>query len=169
MRASEHAVELLRTAMQIERDGYAFYCAAAAETKDSNAVKMFLSLARDEMEHQGKLETDQFVLMGRKVGQNAFHCLNGIHGVEGREDQVPGLCGPDGGLNCLQVTKLTDQNNIWVLTQDSSQRLAKTWHVNSNGALIDDRFFVVVIVLNWVLDGHDMAVQALIDVINHTG
>lgn len=56
MKASEHALELVRTAMQIERDGYAFYCAAAAETKDSNAVKMFLSLARDEMEHQGKLE-----------------------------------------------------------------------------------------------------------------
>ncbi len=43
--------------MQIERDGYAFYAAVARETKDSNAVKMFLSLARDEMEHLGRLET----------------------------------------------------------------------------------------------------------------
>jgi len=54
--ASERALDLLRIAMQIEADGYAFYSAAAAETKDANAVKMFLSLARDEMEHLGKLE-----------------------------------------------------------------------------------------------------------------
>ena len=56
MSASEHALDLLRTARQIEGDGYALYSAAAAETKDANAVKMFLSLARDEMEHLGKLE-----------------------------------------------------------------------------------------------------------------
>lgn len=57
MKAGEHALELLRTAMQIERDGYTFYSAVAAETKDPNAVKMFLSLARDAVEHLGKLET----------------------------------------------------------------------------------------------------------------
>ena len=56
MRAGAHGLEVLRTAMQIERDGYAFYSAAAARPKDSNAVKTFLSLARHEMEHLGKLE-----------------------------------------------------------------------------------------------------------------
>jgi rubrerythrin len=56
MRAEEHALEVLRTAVQIEREGYTFYAAAAAQTKDPNAVKMFLSLARDEMEHLGRLE-----------------------------------------------------------------------------------------------------------------
>lgn len=57
MRAEEHALEVLRTAVQIEREGYTYYAAAAAQTKDPNAVKMFLSLARDEMEHLGRLET----------------------------------------------------------------------------------------------------------------
>lgn len=56
MRAEEHALEILGTAVQIEREGYAFYTAAAAQTKDPNAVKMFLSLARDEIEHLGRLE-----------------------------------------------------------------------------------------------------------------
>lgn len=55
-RATENALEVLRTAMQIERDGYAFYRAAAAATRQSSGVKMFLSLARDEMEHLAKLE-----------------------------------------------------------------------------------------------------------------
>jgi len=54
---SKQALELLRAAMQIEQDGYTFYSAAAAATKDSMAVKMLLSLARDEMEHLGKLES----------------------------------------------------------------------------------------------------------------
>jgi rubrerythrin len=42
--------------MHIEREAYTFYAAAARATRDSNAVKMFLSLARDEMEHLGTLE-----------------------------------------------------------------------------------------------------------------
>jgi rubrerythrin len=53
---SKQVLELLRAAMQVEQDGYSFYSTAATETKDSMAVKMFLSLARDEMEHLGKLE-----------------------------------------------------------------------------------------------------------------
>ncbi len=56
MRAEEQALEVLRTAMRIEQEGYAFYAAAAKQTKDPSAVKMFLSLARDEMEHLGRLE-----------------------------------------------------------------------------------------------------------------
>ena len=56
VRARRQALEVLQAAMQIERDGYTFYAAAARATKDSNAVKMFLSLARDEMEHLGTLE-----------------------------------------------------------------------------------------------------------------
>jgi rubrerythrin len=50
------ALEVLRCAMQIKRDGHAFYSAAAAATKDCAAVKMFLALARDEMDHLGRLE-----------------------------------------------------------------------------------------------------------------
>ena len=57
MTAREHDLEVLHTAMQIERDAHAFYSVAAAQTKDSAAVRMFLSLARAEMEHLGKLET----------------------------------------------------------------------------------------------------------------
>jgi len=54
---SNQALDLLRTAIRIEQDGHAFYMAAAVEAKESTAVRVFLSLARDEMEHLGKLET----------------------------------------------------------------------------------------------------------------
>lgn len=53
---NNQALALLRTAIQMEQDGHAFYMAAAAETKDSTAVRVFLYLARDEMEHLCKLE-----------------------------------------------------------------------------------------------------------------
>jgi rubrerythrin len=56
VRARRQALEVLRAAMQLEREAYTFYAAASKGTKDSNAVKMFLSLARDEMEHLGRLE-----------------------------------------------------------------------------------------------------------------
>ena len=47
---SELAAVLFK-AMQLERDGHAFYLAAAERTAAAAGRKMFLSLARDELQH----------------------------------------------------------------------------------------------------------------------
>jgi rubrerythrin len=41
----------LTKAMQLERDGHAFYLAAAEQTQSEAGRRMFLSLARDELQH----------------------------------------------------------------------------------------------------------------------
>ncbi len=49
--SSKEMAAILLKAMQLERDGHAFYLAAAEATASSAGRDMFLSLARDEMKH----------------------------------------------------------------------------------------------------------------------
>jgi rubrerythrin len=94
VRAGIQALEVLQTAMQIERDGYAFYAAAARETKDSNAVKMFLSLARDEMEHLGRLETAYCALTKGRQWPRAQQSAGRVHGVFPAPEQAASAVTP---------------------------------------------------------------------------
>jgi rubrerythrin len=81
--------------MQIEREGYAFYAAAAKETKDSNAVKMFLSLARDEMEHLGRLETVYCALTKDMQWPGAKQSAGRVHSVFPAPEQAASAVTPD--------------------------------------------------------------------------
>ncbi len=57
MTSSREATDILYEAMQIEQACYSLYCTAATQTRDPTAVRLFLTLARDEMGHLAKLET----------------------------------------------------------------------------------------------------------------
>ncbi len=48
---SEEALEAIETAMQIEREGHAFYSAAAAQVSDPKGRHILETLARDEAAH----------------------------------------------------------------------------------------------------------------------
>ena len=47
MKPSATALKAVETAIQIEKDGLAFYTEAARQTDDPNGKKMFRTLARD--------------------------------------------------------------------------------------------------------------------------
>jgi rubrerythrin len=51
MKPSAEVLKAIETAIQIEKDGLAFYREAARQTNDPNGKKMFQSLARDEAAH----------------------------------------------------------------------------------------------------------------------
>jgi rubrerythrin len=57
MRPSPEVLKAIETAIQIEKDGLAFYTEAARQTTDPNGKKMFQSLARDEAAHLRLFET----------------------------------------------------------------------------------------------------------------
>ena len=57
MKSSTTALKAIETAIQIEKDGLAFYTEAAKQTNDPNGKKMFKSLARDEAGHLKLFET----------------------------------------------------------------------------------------------------------------
>jgi rubrerythrin len=51
MKSTQESLKAIETAIQIERDGLAFYTGAAEQTDDPNGKKMFKTLARDEAAH----------------------------------------------------------------------------------------------------------------------
>jgi rubrerythrin len=57
MKSSAQAVQAIETAIQIEKDGLAFYAEAAKQTNDPNGKRMFQTLARDEAAHLELFET----------------------------------------------------------------------------------------------------------------
>jgi len=63
MKPSAAALKAVETAIQIEKDGLAFYTEAAKQTDDPNGKKMFRSLARDEAAHLKLFETTRESLL----------------------------------------------------------------------------------------------------------
>ena len=57
MKPGADVLKAIETAIQIEKDGLAFYTEAARQTDDPNGKKMFQSLARDEAGHLKLFET----------------------------------------------------------------------------------------------------------------
>jgi rubrerythrin len=57
-----HVTEAIQTAIQMEKDGHAFYTKAAAQTTDAYGRSVFESLAADELVH---LETFQKMFQGK--------------------------------------------------------------------------------------------------------
>jgi rubrerythrin len=65
MKPSAAVLKAIETAIQIERDGLAFYTEAAKQTDDRNGKKMFKSLARDEAAHLRLFEDARQALLER--------------------------------------------------------------------------------------------------------
>ena len=71
MAMDEAAKEAIKTAIQMEKDGYDFYVKAAARTQDDMGSKIFSSLAKDEQMH---LDTFQKIFEDR-VGNDEWNTL----------------------------------------------------------------------------------------------
>ena len=67
----ENVKDAIRTAIQMEKDGYAFYQKAAAQTSSDMGVAVFKSLAADELLHLEVFEK----LFEEKVGKDEWHDL----------------------------------------------------------------------------------------------
>ena len=67
----------------------------------------------------------------------------------------------------LQITHLTNQNNIRVLSQRGAQRFVKSKRVSMNLTLIDQTFLALVNELDRVFNRQDMLITAVIDVVQH--
>jgi rubrerythrin len=65
MKPSATALKAVETAIQIEKDGLAFYTEAARQTDDPNGKKMFQSLAKDEAAHLKLFEDARQALLER--------------------------------------------------------------------------------------------------------
>jgi rubrerythrin len=65
MKPSPEVLKAIETAIQIEKDGLAFYTEATKQTDDPNGRKMFQSLAKDEAAHLRLFEDARQSLLER--------------------------------------------------------------------------------------------------------
>ena len=65
MKPSAATLKAIETAIQIEKDGLAFYTEVAKQTGDPNGKKMFQTLARDEAAHLKLFEDARQALLER--------------------------------------------------------------------------------------------------------
>ena len=94
--------------------------------------------------------------MTREDVDDAVDRLRRVLGVQGREHEVTGLGRGQRGLDRLEVTHLTDEDDVRVLTQDVAQGLGEGLRVLPDLTLVDYRALVLVQELDRVLDRHDV-------------
>ena len=85
------------------------------------------------------------------------------------EHQVTGLGGGERQANGLQVAHLTDQDDIRILAQRRTQRLAEAERVAVHFALVDETALGLVHELDRILDGDDVIGAVVVAVIDHAG
>ncbi len=64
--------------------------------------------------------------MDRENRGDAVDGFDGVQGMERAENQVPGFCGNQGGLDGFHVAHFSDQDHVGVLAQGAAQRPAET-------------------------------------------
>ena len=94
--------------------------------------------------------------VGREEVDDPVDRLGRVEGVDGGEDEVAGLGRGERGAHRLLVAHLADQDHVGVLAQDAAHRPAEALGVGADFALVDDRAFVFVQVLDRVLEGDDV-------------
>ncbi len=90
-------------------------------------------------------------------------------GVQGREDQVPGLGRLDAGVDGLQVAHLADHDDVGIHAQGRTQGRGEVLGVDPHLALDDAALVGREDELDRVLDGDDVEVEVLVQVAQHRG
>jgi hypothetical protein len=88
-------------------------------------------------------------------------------GVQGRQAEVTRLGHGQRRLDRLEVSHLTDQDDVRILSENVFERLLEALRVRTDLALIDHTPLVVVQVLDRILDRHDVLVSIVVDLVDH--
>ena len=121
------------------------------------------SLCDHGAETRRELDPDLLLPEGGEDVDDSVDGLRGIVGVQGREDEVTGLGQGQGELDGLEVTHLTDQQDVRVLAESRAQRTLEGGAVDADLTLADRRQAVGVDVLDGILDGEDVERACLVD------
>ncbi len=126
-------------------------------------------LGDDPLQRDRELCAHLPLLGGREDVDDPVDRLRGGLGVQGGEDEVPGLGRGQRRGDRLQVAHLADQDHVGVLAQGGSQAEREVRRVGADLALVDDRAFVLVQELDRVLDREDVVGALGVDHVEHRG
>ncbi len=83
------------------------------------------------------------------------------------KDEMAGLRGGDCGLHRGKIAHFAHEDHVRVLPQGAAQALGKIGDIDADLALVHDAALVVVVILDGVLDGDDVAAFFFVDDIQH--
>ena len=107
-------------------------------------------------------------LLGRRKGvDDAVDGFRRAGGVQGAEDQVPGLCGGQGELNRFEVAHFAHEDDIGILAERGLQRIGEGQRVNAELALVDETLLCFMNELDRIFDRDDVAFEGIVEVIDH--
>jgi len=124
-------------------------------------------LGADALERGRELHAHLRLLMRREHVDDAVHGLGGILGVQRGEHEVAGLGRRERRRDRLEVAHLADQDDVRVLAERALERTVEAFGVGPDLALIDVALLVAVKELDRVLDGDDVLVAGLVDLVDH--
>ncbi len=87
--------------------------------------------------------------------------------MQGTKDQVAGFGTGKRQANGFQIAHFADQNNVRVLAQRRAQRVGKRQRVRTDFALVDQALLGFVHELDRILDGQNVSMIVLVDMIDH--
>lgn len=99
--------------------------------------------------------------------QHAIYRFCCVDGVQGRDDEVSGLCSLCDSQHRLRVPDLAQKHHVGVLAQHVAQPFLIRQGVNPNLALIDQRELVVMHHFDRVFHRHDVRRARSVDVTDH--
>ena len=134
----------------------------AADTRDQ-------LLGENADDRTAQLGANLVLLIGRKHVDNTVDRAGGTTGMQRTEHDVARFRSGDGSLDRFQVAQLTDENHIGVLSQGAANGLGKRGDIDTDFALIDRRFAVVVIKLDRVFDRDNVMIDCRVQIIDHRG
>ena len=73
------------------------------------------------------------------------------------------------GVDRFKVAHFSHQNNVGIFTKRRAQRLREAFHINVYLALCDHGLFMIVNVLDRILDSDYVTVSLTVDIIDHCG
>ena len=126
-------------------------------------------LGEDDGQRRAELDADLVLPVPREHVDDAIHGLGRVVRVEGGEHQVAGLGHGERDLDGFEVAHLADEEDVGVLAEGGAQGPFERGCVGADRPLVDHRPLVVVEVLDRVLDGQDVELAMLVDVVDDRG
>src|SRR4030095_2009604 len=126
-------------------------------------------LTNDSLEDERQLRPNLALLVRREDIDDAVDRLRRRVGVKSGQRQVAGFRDTEGRFDRLEVAHFADENDVRVFAQRSAQRVRKALGVAVDLTLVDETALMLVDELDRVLDGEDVIVAFLVDLVDHRG
>src|SRR6266850_1510009 len=126
-------------------------------------------LRDDRANRLGDHRADHLLLGRRKHVHDAVDGFRRRARMQRAEHEVSGLGAGQRQADGLEIAHLAHQDHVRVLAQRAAQGVGERQRVRSDLALVDQAFLRLVHELDRVLDGEDMALLVVVDLVDHGG